>query len=135
MKFSYEKLGFTRGEARILLLAIVVITVGFTVKFYDTIFTQTEKPKYDFTESDKEFTRLSNTEPDIESYSGFDTININTAGIDELILLDGIGESLAQEIINYRDSKGSFKKTEDIMKVSGIGPGKFEKFKNKIKVK
>ena len=135
MKFSYDKLGFTRGEARILLLAIVVITVGFTVKFYDMIFTQTEKPQFDFTESDKEFTKLSNSEPDLDSFTGFDTVNINTAGVEELISLDGIGESLAQEIVNYRESKGDFKKTEDILKVSGIGPKKFEKFKNKIKVK
>lgn len=135
MKFPYEKLGFTRSEIRILLLAIIVLTIGFGLKFYDTIFTQIEKPEFDFTESDREFTRLSNSEPDINSYIKLDTININEANLEELMSLDGIGESLALEIITYRKNNGGFKKPEDIMKVAGIGPKKFEKFKNKIKVK
>ena len=117
------------------MLAIVVLTIGFGVKYYDTIFTQTEKPEFDFTESDREFTFLSNSEPDINTYHKIDTININLAGIKELLTLDGIGETLAEEIISYRESKGNFKKPEDIMKVSGIGIKKFEKFKNRIKVK
>ena len=60
-------------------------------------------------------------------------ININTANLNELMELDGIGELTAKKIINYRNGH-SFKKTEDIMNVSGIGKKKFEAIKNYITV-
>ncbi len=61
-------------------------------------------------------------------------VNINTAGIDELCMLPGIGESLASEIIRYREENGEFSKVEDIMNVSGIGEKKFEELRNLISV-
>ena len=57
------------------------------------------------------------------------TININTAGKDELIKLPGVGESMAEKIMQYRTEHSGFKKPEDIMKVKGIGKKKFEKIK------
>lgn len=62
-------------------------------------------------------------------------ININKASQSELEGLNGIGAVLAQKIIEYREEKGSFKNIEDIMKVSGIGPKKFESFKDQISSK
>jgi len=61
-------------------------------------------------------------------------ININTANKDELIQLSGIGSSRADDIINYRENNGNFKKIEDIMQVSGIKKAMFEKIKDKISV-
>lgn len=61
-------------------------------------------------------------------------ININTAGINELTTLSGIGTSIAQRIIDYRNNNGKFKKIEDIKKVSGIGDALFNKIKDKITV-
>ena len=48
-------------------------------------------------------------------------ININTAGQDELMRLEGIGEKLAGRIIADREENGDFARIEDIMRVSGIG--------------
>ncbi len=59
-------------------------------------------------------------------------ININTAGLDELQKLDGIGEVFAQRIIDYRDKNGSFGNIEDIKNVKGIGDKTFQKIKDKI---
>ena len=59
-------------------------------------------------------------------------ININTAGVDELCKLKGIGEKRAKDIIEYRDTHGSFAKIEDIMKVKGIKQGIFSKIKDEI---
>lgn len=67
-----------------------------------------------------------------EKSSQNDLININTASAWELNQLSGIGEVLAQEIVKYREQNGYFKKTEDLMKVSGIGQGKFNDIKNQI---
>lgn len=62
------------------------------------------------------------------------TININTAGKDELMKLPGVGESMADKIIQFRNEHNGFKKSEDIMKVKGIGKKKFEKIKPYITV-
>lgn len=59
-------------------------------------------------------------------------ININSAGINQLVELDGIGEATAKKIIAYREKNGNFKKIEDLLKVSGIGDAKFNAIKNNI---
>lgn len=62
-------------------------------------------------------------------------ININTANIDELKTLSGIGQSTAEKIIDYRNENSKFEKIEDIKNVSGIGDAKFNSIKDKIVVK
>ena len=61
-------------------------------------------------------------------------IDINTATLEELDSLPGIGPSLAQAIIDYRDNFGPFFAIEDIMFVDGIGPETFERIKDLITV-
>ena len=62
-------------------------------------------------------------------------ININKATAKELQDLNGIGESLAISIIEYREKNGKFSKAEDLLNVPGIGEAKFSKIKEQIKVK
>ena len=61
-------------------------------------------------------------------------VNINTATAAKLMTLPGIGETRAKAIISYRQAHGGFTKPEDIMKVSGIKEGTFEKIKDLITV-
>lgn len=61
-------------------------------------------------------------------------VNINTATEQELSGVNGIGAGKAAAIIQYRQENGSFACIEDIMKVSGIKEGTFEKIKDKITV-
>jgi competence protein ComEA len=61
-------------------------------------------------------------------------ININTASVEELQLLPGIGESKAESIVEYREANGLFASIEDIMEVSGIGQSTFDEFKELITV-
>lgn len=62
-------------------------------------------------------------------------VNINTASESELSTIDGIGVGKAAAIVKYRQENGEFKSIQDIMKVSGIKEGTFEKIKDKITVK
>lgn len=61
-----------------------------------------------------------------------DKVNINTATLNELDSLPGIGPSTAQKIIDYREENGNFKTIEDLQNVKGIGDAKFEEIKDKI---
>ena len=66
--------------------------------------------------------------------TGTELININTASASELMELNGIGETKAEAIIAYREEHGAFGSTEEIMQVSGIGQGTFDKIKDEITV-
>ena len=59
-------------------------------------------------------------------------ININTATIEELDNLPGVGESTANKILNYREENGIFKSIEEVKNVNGIGEKKYIDIKDKI---
>jgi len=67
--------------------------------------------------------------------TGKSLVNINTAGQSDLERLPGIGPSLAKKILEFRQKNGSFKSTNDLVAVQGIGEKKFEQLKNLITVK
>ena len=70
----------------------------------------------------------------ISSSNDKNKVNINTASINELDTLSGIGPSKAEAIIKYREENGTFKSIEEIKNVTGIGEALFEKFKENITI-
>ena len=62
-------------------------------------------------------------------------VNINTADVQELQTLPGIGEVRAVAIVDYRNKNGEFTSIEELKNVSGIKEGTFEKIMDKIKVR
>lgn len=61
-------------------------------------------------------------------------VNLNTASLEQLTGLTGIGEAKARAIIAYRDSVGGFSSAEEIMNVEGIKEGTFSRIKDEIVV-
>lgn len=61
-------------------------------------------------------------------------VDINTAGVEELMKLEGIGEKRAADIISYRETIGGFNSIEELMNVSGIKEAVFNRIKDKIYV-
>lgn len=57
-------------------------------------------------------------------------VDVNTAGLDELDTLDGIGPALAQRIIDYREEHGPFSSLEELLEVKGIGEATLEGFRD-----
>lgn len=61
-------------------------------------------------------------------------VNINTAGKEELMTLTGIGEAKADDILKYREEHGGFGSIEELMQISGIKEGVFNKIKDDITI-
>ena len=63
-----------------------------------------------------------------------DKIDINTATADIFMLLPGIGETLANRIVTYREENGPFKSVDDLLNVEGIGESKLNNIRNYLTV-
>ena len=61
-------------------------------------------------------------------------VNINTAGVDELVALPGIGRAYAERIVEYRQKNGPFKNVEDILNVRGIGEKTCERIRDRLTI-
>ncbi|MBR6939212.1 MAG: helix-hairpin-helix domain-containing protein [Clostridia bacterium] len=59
-------------------------------------------------------------------------VNINTAGIEELMTLENIGEAKAAQIIEYRNKNGNFRSIEELMNIEGIGGETVEANRSRI---
>ena len=69
-----------------------------------------------------------------EQDAGTRKVNLNTAGLTELMTLSGIGEAKAESIIQYREKVGPFQSIDELKKVSGIGEAMFERIKECVEV-
>lgn len=85
---------------------------------------------------------LDATDPDtvlpegrwVPSYGPANRLNINTADTEDFQLLPGIGQTLAQRIVEYRESHKTFESIEELMNIEGIGQAVFNDIRHLITV-
>ncbi len=141
------KLGLTKSEAGIILFLCVGLLLGGSIKLL-RIDKATEN--YDFSDSDAFFAEASSkidsvlaAEEDSASprYAAgaaavkeiSEPVDINSATLEELSTLPGVGNVTAQRIIEYRTAAGKFRTTDELLKVKGIGKKKFERIRAFVK--
>lgn len=71
----------------------------------------------------------------LSSGSNSGKLNLNTASVEQLKTLPGVGDVLAQRIVDKRTQSGPFQSVEDLLAVSGIGEKKFDDIKNLVSVR
>ena len=156
-KFS-KKFGFTQTEVLVILFLAGLFLLGFVyVEFIKK--EGNDKEFIDYTKQDSLFYYYSNLNPEIDiedstlisnleikkrvlelsdtieyvkkdiSTLAEKSINLNKAGLSDLVKLPGIGEKTAEKIVQLRNEKGKFKRLEELMEVKGIGEVKFNKIK------
>lgn len=155
-----RQIGFTVTEVKVLLFLIFVFIAGLSYKAYKIDQEKVDYRNFDYSADEKLFRTIneddkiritdSTKNKDIDSkeevldfnagytYKKADkklpcekSINLNSAGIKDLIILPGIGEKTAQKIIDLRNKKGGFKTLNELLEVKGIGKARFsniEKF-------
>ncbi len=78
---------------------------------------------------------ISYEKPEIKTEKSDGKVNLNTAKREELIEgIPGVGEKIANRIISYRETRGEFKSTQEIMNIKGVGEKLFEKIKDYITI-
>lgn len=127
--------GLTRQEQRVLFLLVCIITAGLGIQqcrnraqtSVDIIQTKNQKSA-----SSISIPAPSDKSPSAQPSPSL--ININTASLNELCTLKGIGPSKASAIIEFRNQHGPYRTVDDLDKVSGIGPATIERIRKEITV-
>ncbi len=121
---------FTSQERMVIIMLSSLLMLGLAVKALKDQF-------YNGTEN---LTLIGTNDQIVDYYAGLDEediefagmVDINSADLEELISLPGIGEKTAEKIIIKRNELGRFNSIEDIMLVPGIGSKTFEKISSHI---
>ncbi|GIK61907.1 MAG: helix-hairpin-helix domain-containing protein [Ignavibacteriota bacterium] len=156
-----KKIGFTQTEILVILFLSGLLLSGIVyVEFFKK--SSNDNKYIDYSKEDSLFYYYSNLNPefDIEDttlinnieikkrvlelsdtveYAKKDiasltekSINLNTAGLNDLTKLPGVGEKTAEKILELRNQRGKFKRLEELMDVKGIGEVKFSKIKKYV---
>ncbi len=137
-----ELVGFTVLEVRVVLFLVGVLVVGGGIRFYLQRNGVSDYRNFDYSFQDslfyadtlgEEFSASNLLGVDSVGWSApkgvpvLGSINLNTAGVEELTLVPGIGKVTAGNIIKVRNQKGKFRRLEELLEVKRIGQKTFNK--------
>ena len=103
---------FTRQERQVILFLICLVLLGLGINFAVKINSRAEK----FVKLNEDIIR----------------IDINQAGYEDLVYVEGISPGLAKSIIDYRNEYGPFRDLEELKQVKGIGEFRYERMKDQL---
>ena len=160
-----KKIGFTETEVSVILFLAGIFILGFIYKEFFKDDGNAEYKNFNYSREDSLFSYYSKLNPESDPEDSLlasnleikrkvleltDTftftkknisalreksININSAKLEELVMLPGIGEKTAEKIIELRKERGKFNTLEELMNVKGIGEVKFNKIKKFLYIK
>ena len=108
------------------------LAIFILVLFTALVFRDLSKSKFAVIKTSEAYAPVVNI--DESEYSQTEKININMASVKLLTTINGIGEKLAERIVEYRQEHGNFETIQDIMKVNGIGEKLFNQIKSQIEL-
>lgn len=131
--------GFTRAEQRAILFLLVTFALGSAVLWYRR---SLPPPPVDSALLDTLRVYSQHSAPAALPPAGRDTVktqtkplvpvNLNTATMEDLIGLPGVGEVLAKRILDYRAQHGKFARVEELEKVKGFGKSKMQALRDHV---
>jgi competence ComEA-like helix-hairpin-helix protein len=157
-------LGLTETEIKVLLFLLSSFILGFGYKTLFLNEDRNNGKTFDYSKEDSIFFSIGNDTDSAETYNEEDksvdykrevldfnesnftgsktdqtpevkSININTAKLENLILLPGIGEKTAERILEMREQRNGFKTLKELLEVKGIGEIKFKKIEKYLFIK
>ena len=151
-----ERSGLTQTELKVTAFLLFILMIGIVVEAIGWQNNESENTNFQYSTADSIFysfdqaninsTGRKKTDENInklEINAGYSTkqelknksININSASLEQLIMIPGIGVKTAENILAYRKSLGGFHRIDELLEVKGIGDSKFEKIKKYIYVR
>jgi comEA protein len=154
-----KKISLTQTEIKIMLFVVSILVIGFGYKNFfkdtnsvpykvidysgqDSIFNNSGKDslksknlsksvdkKVDYKQEVLDFNTRSFDNVQKKTFPAENSVNLNSASLNDLLNLPGIGEKTAEKIIEYRDHVKKFSKVEELLSVRGIGESRLNKIK------
>lgn len=157
------KIGFTNTEIKVVLFLVTMFITGLSYKIYLINDDKPDFTNFDYSDQDKlfqesgrktgkdsinavdnnvdykqevlDFNNRNFSRKEAKTLPGLKSIDINAAGLNELVQLPGIGNKTAEKIIALRKEKSGFKKLDELLEIKGIGGKKLSNIEKYLYIK